>query len=249
MTDRELIRGLEERLVNVWPSAATLLMDGWVVRIGNGYSGRANSASPVVIGATLDAALIGEIERIYAEAGLPSCMRVTPVCDPAVEAFVLRRGYRVKDRCRIMLLDLAGHRGRPPDPRVRIDGGPSRRWVADVCARQPPGKRNADHLMEIVGRIRVPAGFAALEIDGEAVGFGMCAIDRGCAEISSVVLDPALRGKGFGRATVDSLLAWASGQGAHQAFLQVEGTNAVAIGLYRSQGFRDIGGYMTTVRP
>jgi N-acetylglutamate synthase len=249
MVDRELIRGLEERLVNVWPSAATLLMEGWAVRIGNGYSGRANSASAVMIGARLDEALIAEIERIYAQAGLPSSVRVTPVCDPSVEAFVLSRGYRVKDRCRIMLLDLAGHRGRSPDPRVRIEGGPSRRWVADVCARQSPGKRNADHLMEIVGRIRVPAGFAALEIDGKAVGFGMCAIDRGCAEISSVVIDPALRGQGLGRATVEALLAWAAVQGARHAFLQVDGTNSAAISLYRSQGFVDIGGYVTTITP
>jgi N-acetylglutamate synthase len=247
--DREVIHGLEERLVNVWPSVETLLMDGWVIRLANGYTSRANSASPVVSGVGMSAALLGEIERIYASAGLRPAVRVTPVCDPAVEDMLLSRGYRVKDRSRIMLLDLAGYRDRAPDQRVTIERTPTARWINGVCAHQAPEKRNADHLRQIVSRIRVPAGFATVSVDGSDVGFAMCAVDRGYAEIGSVIVADSHRGRGLGRATTDALLSLAVSEGAHHAFLQVDATNAVAISLYNRQGFVDVGGYLNMVRP
>jgi N-acetylglutamate synthase len=249
VSDLELIRGLEERLVNVWPSVETLMMEGWVIRLANGYTSRANSASAVVSGATMSPALLDAIERIYAGAGLPSAVRVTPVCDPAVEYLLLSRGYRIKDRSRIMLLDLAAYAGHTPDPRVTIERRPSGRWIEGACAHQAPEKRNAAHLRQIVDRIRVPAGFAALAVDGADVGFAMCAVDRGYAEIGSVILEAGHRGRGLGRATVDALLIFGAAEGAHHAFLQVDAANTVAINLYRRQGFQDIGGYLNMIKP
>jgi N-acetylglutamate synthase len=247
--DHDLIRGLEERLVNVWPSVETLLMEGWVIRLANGYTSRANSASPVVSGIGMSPELLTEIERIYAAAGLRSAVRVTPVCDPAVEDLLLARGYRVKDRSRIMLLDLAACGGTTPDPRVSIERQPSRRWIDGVCAHQAPAKRNADHLGQIVSRIRVPAGFASIHEDGADIGFAMCAVDRGYAEIGSVIVSPERRGKGLGRAVTDALLAFGVSEGAHHAFLQVDATNTAAINLYSRQGFVDVGGYLNMIRP
>ncbi len=248
MSNLDIVRATEERLVNVWPSVTTILMDGWVIRMAGGYSGRANSASAVMQGARLDDALLAEIERLYAAEGLPPSVRVTPVCDAAVEPLLLARGYRVKDESLIMTLDLAAHRAHAADRRVAIDAAPGRGWLEGVCRHQSPDKRDLVALHAIVGRIRVPAAFATLSVDGRPAGFGMCAIDRGMAEIGSIVLDEALRGRGLGRALVESLLAWAVGEGAASAFLQVVAPNAVARGLYRSQGFVEIGAYRTMIK-
>ncbi len=245
MTDIDVVRATEERLVNVWPAVATLVMDGWVVRFANGYSGRANSASAIIQGARLDAQLLDHIERLYRQAGLPPQVRVTPVCDTSVEPMLSAGGYRVKDQSRIMTLDLARYGGHRPDARVRIERRPGDDWLRGVASHQTTDKQNVGHLSAIVGSIRVPAAFAILDINGEPAGFGMCAVDRGYAEIGSVIVAPQLRGTGVGRATVDALLAWAAREGAATAFLQVDATNAVAISLYRSQGFRDLAGYKT----
>jgi N-acetylglutamate synthase len=244
--DIETVRGCEERLVNVWPAVSTLLMEGWVVRIAHGYSGRANSASAVVPGARMSPDLLDTIEKLYRDAGLKPSVRITPLADPGVEPLLMQRGYRIKDECRILPLDR--YRGVRADPRVRIEGAPSRRWLAGVSSNQAPSKRSADHLLAIVGHLRVPAVFATLEIDGKAAGFGMCAIDRGWAELGSIMLDGAFRGRGLGRATVDALLAWAAREGASNAFLQVDQTNTVACKLYASQGFTDLCGYKTFIR-
>jgi ribosomal protein S18 acetylase RimI-like enzyme len=245
--DMETVRACEERLVNVWPAVSTLFMDGWVVRFANGYSGRANSASALVPGAAMDAALLAAIERLYREAGLKPCVRVTPLSGESVEPLLVASGYRVKDQSAMMVrpLDQAGFTA---DPRLRIESAPGRAWLAGVSARQEPSKRSADHLFAIVGQLRVPAAFATLAVDGRPVGFGMAAIDRGYAEIGSVMLDAAHRGRGLGRALVDGLLAWAEGEGANKAFLQVDLTNDVARRLYASQGFAEVCRYRTMVK-
>jgi N-acetylglutamate synthase len=246
--DMETIRGCEERLVNVWPAVSTLLMEGWVVRFAHGYSGRANSASAVVPGARMSSALLDTIEKLYRDAGLKPSVRITPLANAAVEPLLMQRGYRIKDESRMMMLPLDRDRGVETDPRVRIEAAPSRRWLAGVSRHQEPSKRSPDHLFAIVGHLRVPAAFATLESDGTGVGYGMCAIDRGWAEISSIMLDSAFRGQGIGRATVDALLIWAAREGASNAFLQVDQTNMVACKLYASLGFTVLCGYKTIVR-
>ena len=45
--DIGLVLECERRIVNAWPSPATLLIGDWVVRFASGYSGRANSATPL----------------------------------------------------------------------------------------------------------------------------------------------------------------------------------------------------------
>jgi N-acetylglutamate synthase len=236
--DIDMIRMAEERLVNVWPAPSTLLMDGWAVRFGHGYSSRANSASAVIPGASFSEELITGIEKLYGEAGLMPSVRVTPLADAAVEPMLRERGYSLKDQSLTLLVNLPAAEESQQDPRVRIEGAASRRWLAGVSARQEqPSKRSADHLFAIVGHLRVPAAFATLEVGGAPVGFAMAAIDRGWAEIGSVVLDRAHRGKGLGRATMKALLAWAAREGAKQAFLQVDTSNQVAVSLYRSLGF------------
>ncbi len=245
--DIELVRACEERLVNVWPAVSTLLMDGWVVRFANGYSGRANSASAIVPGAAMDAGLLAAIERLYREAGLKPSVRVTPLAADGVEPLLLASGYRIKDQSAMLVRPLVGA-GLAADPRIRIESAPGRAWLAGVSERQEPSKRSADHLFAIVGQLRIPAAFATLRIDRRPVGFGMAAIDRGFAEIGSVMLDAGFRGQGLGRALVDGLLAWAEEQGAERAFLQVDVTNTVARKLYASQGFAEVCGYKTMVR-
>jgi N-acetylglutamate synthase len=247
--DLDVVFACEERLVNVWPAVSTMLMDGWVVRFAHGYSGRANAASPVVRGARLVPALLDHIERLYVEAGLRPTVRITPLADEAAGRLLAARGYRIKDQSWMMTMPLPAHRDLAPDPRVTLEAAPSRGWVAGVCSHQEPSKRNHDHLMAIVGQIRVPAAFATLRDEGAVAGFGMCAVDRGWAEIGSVIIDTARRGRGLGHATVDALLAWAARQGADHAFLQVDQTNMAAVSLYERLGFRTLCGYRTMIRP
>ena len=38
---------IEELTMNAWPSLQTILLDGWIIRMANGYTKRANSVNPI----------------------------------------------------------------------------------------------------------------------------------------------------------------------------------------------------------
>ncbi len=254
--DLALVRACEERIVNCWPAVATMLFEGFVVRFANGYSGRANSATPIEAGADLPDETLSTIEGLYRDANLPSVVRVTPLAAPGLEARLIARGYRIRDESfgQIALLDndrgTVGFSDRQgsKDLSIRIDPNPGEAWLAGVGRLQEGAKRNSAHLEAIVGRIRVPSGFATL-FDGETpMGHAMIAIDRRMAEIGSVIIAPDCRGQGAGRTLIAALLAFARDAGAHSAFLQVETSNERALRLYRSFGFREAYRYRTLVR-
>lgn len=238
------VRACEQRIVNCWPAPSTLMIEGFAVRFASGYSGRANSASAMQAMADLDDANIDAIERLYREAGLPPTFRDSPLMSPAMRERLDTRGYRLKDASFGMIADFAGANfQRRAD--VEIAREPNAEWLEGISRFQTPDKRSPEHLKAIVGAIRVPAFFATVRQDTRAIGFGFSAVDRGYAEIASVMLDPAARGQGIGRGLVESLLGEAVKAGATKGFLQVESTNLIAKALYQKLGYRDLYSYET----
>ncbi|MFY8155145.1 MAG: GNAT family N-acetyltransferase [Hyphomicrobiales bacterium] len=245
-TDLALMLDCERRIVNAWPSPATLLIDDWVVRFAGGYSGRANSASPLKPGAQLDEDTLALIEELYRADGLPPCIRLTPLVGEATLARVKARGYVVRDAS-LGLIRPLDDMATEIEPELQIEARPSADWIAGVAARQSGIKADAGKLAAIVDGVRLPAAFATWLIAGEPVAFGMSVAERGMAEIGSVVVDPAHRGQGLGRRLIGGLMGWARAMDCRQAYLQVDQTNAVAKGLYGSMGFRQLYAYETRV--
>lgn len=239
----------ENRILNAWPCLETLVMERWVIRLAGGYSARANAASPLAAGAGLDARLLEAIEAIYQAAGLPPMLRLTPLATAEAARMLGTRGYIERDTSLGMVAPLAAAGSGSGTTNLHISPHATDAWVRGVSALQEGTKRDADAaLMAIVSRIRLAAAFAILHQDGRAVGFGMSVIERGMAEIGSVVIDPAVRGKGLGRCLVAGLMGWAARNHAREAYLQVEKSNDRAIRLYAALGFSELYRYRTMTR-
>ncbi|WP_309064604.1 ribosomal protein S18-alanine N-acetyltransferase [Microbacterium sp.] len=80
------------------------------------------------------------------------------------------------------------------------------------------------------------------EEDGAVVGYGGLRALPGAADadIQTIALDAAHRGKGRGRALLEALIAEAKRRGARELFLDVRADNPVAEGLYLSEGFVEL---------
>jgi ribosomal-protein-alanine N-acetyltransferase len=61
------------------------------------------------------------------------------------------------------------------------------------------------------------------------------------AEVLDVAVDPAVRGRGIGRALLADALRGLGERGARRAYLEVRESNTVALRLYQSMGFRPVG--------
>ncbi|WP_102194328.1 ribosomal protein S18-alanine N-acetyltransferase [Microbacterium aurantiacum] len=80
-------------------------------------------------------------------------------------------------------------------------------------------------------------------IDGGIIGYGgIRALPGGTdADIQTIAYDAGHRGNGRGRALLRALLVEAKARGAREMFLEVRADNPAAEGLYRSEGFDEVG--------
>ena len=72
-------------------------------------------------------------------------------------------------------------------------------------------------------------------------GFILSSLVAGEAEILSVAIAPAYRGRGYARPLLDTHLRRLAGLGTRTVFLEVGEQNAPACRLYRRAGFREVG--------
>lgn len=89
--------------------------------------------------------------------------------------------------------------------------------------------------------IRVGYLCRVAELDGQVVAYGIVAMGAGEAHILNLCVRDDLRGRGVGRQMLSLLLDRARGAGVGDAFLEVRPTNKLAISLYQSVGFVQVG--------
>ena len=252
MTDPVLVQALETRLVNAWPALETQIVDGWVVRFAKGYSKRANSASPLMPGASLDDAAIDQIVRQFKAHDLPPTFRLTSLQSPDMDERLARRGLVEAEPTYGMVApvsDLAIEPAVVGEQTAKIEATPTGKWLKDVAASYGGDKANHAILKEIVERIRLPAAFATIELDERASAWGLAVVERGFVGLFDIVVRPDLRGLGLGRQVVCALSTWGRQAGASQAYLQVREENTVARDLYRTLGFTDAYRYTHRIAP
>jgi ribosomal protein S18 acetylase RimI-like enzyme len=115
-------------------------------------------------------------------------------------------------------------------------------WLA-TWARCEPGRDVEAHARTVFARLRGRAAFARLQGDA-AVGI---AVESDClVGLFCLAVDPARRREGLGTGLVRALLARSR---ASVAYLQVESSNAPAIGMYERLGFGEAYRYCHRVAP
>ena len=79
------------------------------------------------------------------------------------------------------------------------------------------------------------------EVDGEIVAYGVVAMGAGEAHILNLCVRSDLRGRSIGRQMLMLLLERARQAGMTETFLEVRPSNTLAIALYQSVGFVQVG--------
>jgi ribosomal-protein-alanine N-acetyltransferase len=79
------------------------------------------------------------------------------------------------------------------------------------------------------------------ECEGRIVAYGIVAMGAGEAHLLNLCVAEPVRGRGVGRQMLMLLLERATQAGMQDVFLEVRPSNPVAIGLYQSVGFIEVG--------
>ena len=80
-----------------------------------------------------------------------------------------------------------------------------------------------------------------LEDGHEMVGYAVMSIGAGEAHVLNICVHPVHRGKGLGRALLHTLEDVAKSHQVDMLLLEVRASNKVAISLYESMGFNELG--------
>jgi ribosomal protein S18 acetylase RimI-like enzyme len=236
MLTSDQIRPLEEIQLSTWPTLKTALVDGYVVRLGNGVTGRANSVNALFPSARPAAEVLAEIEAIYAVAGLPTIFRDTPLLTDAMRDALKARGFKT---LRPSVVQFAKDLPDDIDPAVTFKPALTDAWLEALGAcgvvRGLLEKHRA--LLKLIAH---PARFATLTEDGVVLAVAIGVLDRGHFCIYEVNTAPAARGRGLGKRLMRALLAEGKRLGAQHGLLQTAGDNEAALALYRGLGFEVI---------
>ncbi|CAH0532798.1 [Ribosomal protein S18]-alanine N-acetyltransferase [Vibrio stylophorae] len=79
-----------------------------------------------------------------------------------------------------------------------------------------------------------------LLVNGQVVGYFYAQLVAGEGTLLNLAVDPAMQGKGYGRALMNQLLALLEQEQAESLWLEVRASNTPAIALYDSCGFNEI---------
>lgn len=80
-----------------------------------------------------------------------------------------------------------------------------------------------------------------LECGDHIEGYGIMSVGAGECHVLNICVRNIARGQGFGRMILDYLLELGRKHNASTAFLEVRPSNVVALDLYRSAGFNEVG--------
>lgn len=235
------IRMLEIKALRAWPALETRTHGGWVQRLSDGYTKRANSINALEEGAVFTEQVKNALEVPYRERGQPAIWRLTPLAPPETDRALAAAGYRRIDESLVQEAPL----GEPfaMDPEVRIAAAPSPAWLAGFAALSPVAPRHRQTMARMLGAIAAPVGFASVDDAEGPMAFALGVVDGEHVGLFDVLVAPRARRRGLARRLTQSIGAWGRGHGAASIYLQVVAANDAVLPLYASLGFETVYSY------
>lgn len=245
--DPALLSRIEDAGLNASAPPQQIWLDGWLVRFSPGKAKRARCVNAVAVGRLAVDARLHACEALFAEAGLPMIVRITPFTLPQeLDGLLDSQGlYRFDDTRVLALADLsaavANNATLPPGTEVHATGLEAFAQRVGNLRGSPLSQRQA-HGQRLQNS---PVPFHAFEmlVDSELVACGQFAIEGALVGLYDVFTAPNARGRGYAGALCRHLLKQAHTRGAKHAYLQVDGDNHAARAVYQRLGFTEAYAY------
>jgi len=223
---------LDQICNSTWPATENLENSGWLMRAAGGVTNRANSVLPLI--ASLEAGALTDFseklaiaQEFYRSRNLPTIFQVALPTWQVLSDKLHSIGAVETLRGNTMVTDLTSDKQKIP---TGIDILKSNQFSTDWLEVHPtPG------IEKIL--LGCSATYLTVVKGGQTVAACRIALANTWSSITRVFVHQDFRGQGLGKAIVAAALEASFEQGATKAVLQVEASNAIAIGVYESLGF------------
>lgn len=245
---------IEQSSLQTWPALQSKQVNGWNLRLSDGYSKRSNSVSPLDYVET--AMTLGEqiayCEAEYHQAQLPVVFKMTSFTQPSTLDTILNtRSYQIQDETSVQLKSLAmideeverykASKGESlSELTFSIQEQWSQEWIRQASALGEWSDQVGQSIAKLMNVNTLPKAYITVYQAEQPVACAIGIVDSEYMGIYDVITGTAYRRQGLARAMLYHLMQWAKEQGATYAYLHVGEHNEVAIGLYRKLGFEEI---------
>ncbi|MBO6090482.1 MAG: GNAT family N-acetyltransferase [Lachnospiraceae bacterium] len=245
------IRTLEKKAANGWVAFETHEYDGWEMRFGNGYTGRANSVSVYEDSTKRMEDKVVYCENLYKAHGLPCNFKVTDA-DKELSEYLLNRGYKVVTPSDVMILDTDSEEF----AKVLSDEGIADNSVAfkDVIFSDEPAEwfdpyfefegftdeKKIETYKQFHANTKVTKLYVTLMYEGNVAAVASCAIEGEYSLLHNVIVDKKYRGLGLGKKLCLAAILKSKEMGTKYSYLQVIKDNDVAVNLYNKLGYKKV---------
>jgi N-acetylglutamate synthase len=241
-----MIQPIEELSLNAWPSLQTLLVDGWVLRLANGYTKRANSVNPLYASTNQVEEKIQFCEEVYRRNNLPVVFKMTSAVHPEnLDARLAERGYEVDSPTSVQTMDLCDANS---SQGARLDAALTDEWLAAFCRMSAISDERKSTLRQMLTSIVPQKCFAAILQADQIIACGLGVRQGDHIGFYDIVTDKLFRNRGYGKQLMRSLLGWGKQNGARHAYLQVMLNNPPALQLYAQLGFKQVYHYWYRIK-
>ena len=237
---------IEELSMNAWPSLQTILYDGWVIRLANGYTNRPNSINPIYPSKIKPEEKFEYCDELFTRHNLLAAYKLVGLgkdkpCDEhkAINAKLEKLNYEIVNETSIQVREISTPKKNNFDGMI-VSCDFDTQWIESVIDYNRIEEKHIPTFKKILENIAVEKIVVRKEIGNEIIGCGYGAIENNHVGIFDIVVKEKYRGKGYGREIVETILFEAGKRGVENSYLQVLLNNPVALHLYEKMGYREI---------
>lgn len=239
------IKQLEELSLLHWPALATEYMDGWKLRMTNGYTKRANCISTLHNTSKQLQINIANCEDRYRAIKQPTVFKVTPFSQPSLDETLEKLDYELLDPSLMLQLDLKQLPEQAPILKIdtknvlaiRIEDHISLRWLQQYCEFNNVDERFIPTMIDMMAAMPGKIQLASCIAEGETVALAMAVLDNEVVGIYDVVTKPSHRSLGLCTYLLWHLLQHCGELQAKYSYLAVVEANEAAKHVYAKLGY------------
>lgn len=242
------IRQLEKASFDSWPALQDVAINGGVLRYANGVSKRANSLVLNCEQLPHPSALIDRAEQFYRSKNRSVIVRICaqqvsipnakPCTHLILDAELATCGYEVIDETAVMVRSSNENENSEITLQNQAEEVSVMEWLKGhyVLKNLPEVDFEIHFLM--LKKLKIPSSFMVVrDDDSEIIATGFATLSGCAVGIYGLATHVNYQRQGVATGLLKSLEKWGQRFNAKMLYLQVESSNAAALGLYQKLGF------------
>ncbi|NHJ03019.1 MAG: GNAT family N-acetyltransferase [Candidatus Heimdallarchaeota archaeon] len=244
---KKIIILYQELSNNAWPPLYTHLLNGWVLRLSEGVTNRANSVLPLQYSGTDIDLDISKVEFAYSSQHLPSRFMIPDYTAPSnLTSHLKSRNYQKNNITDVMSTNINRVIITAVSEEIYLQSSSIRTkdWYSTfVSCSNYQGASFVENYARIIDRIILPKQFFLASQNSKDIGVVLAVLERGYVGILDLVVKEDYRRMGVATALLQKVIEWGSINGAHTCYLQVVNENVAAKSFYSKLNFTNLFSY------